>query len=43
MLGAAYSRVISAVNRRLVAETLALWVVAPVVAVALSYVLGRFV
>jgi phosphate/sulfate permease len=41
MLGAAYSRVISAVNRRLVTETISLWVVAPLVAFALAYALGR--
>jgi len=39
MLGAAYSRVFSAVNRRLVDETLGLWVVAPLVAFGLSFVL----
>jgi phosphate/sulfate permease len=36
MIGAALSRSISAVNVRLVSETLSLWVVAPVVAFALS-------
>ncbi len=41
MLGAAYSRAISAVNRRLVAETLSLWVVAPAVAFSLAYLIGR--
>jgi len=41
MLGAAYSRAISAVNGRLVAETLSLWVVAPLVASSLAFVLVR--
>ncbi len=39
ILGAAYSRVVSAVNRRLVGETLSLWVLAPLAAFALSYLL----
>jgi phosphate/sulfate permease len=43
MLGAAYSRVLSAVNKRLVAETLSLWVLAPIVSFALAYVVGRLV
>jgi len=42
MLGAAYSRVFSAVNRRLVGETLSLWVLAPLAAFGLSYVLAIF-
>jgi phosphate/sulfate permease len=42
MLGAAYSRVFSAVNRRLVGETLSLWLVAPLAAFGLSYVLAIF-
>jgi phosphate/sulfate permease len=42
MLGAAYSRAISAVNGRLVAETLALWVVAPLVAAGLAFILTGF-
>jgi len=42
MLGAAYSHVFSAVNRRLVGETLSLWVVAPLAAFGLSYVLAIF-
>jgi len=42
MLGAAYSRAISAVNGRLVAETLALWVVAPLVAAGLAFILAGF-
>ena len=40
MLGAAYSRAISAVNGRLVAETLALWVVAPVVAAGMAFIVA---
>jgi len=42
MLGAAYSRAVSAVNNRLVAETLATWVVAPVIAFAAAYVVTGF-
>jgi len=42
MLGAAYSRAISAVNGRLVAETLALWVVAPLVAAGLAFIVAGF-
>ena len=42
MLGAAYSRTFSAVNRSLVAETLALWLLAPITAFGLAYALGRF-
>ena len=42
MLGVAYSRVFSAVNGRLAGETLSLWVVAPLVAFALSYVLTSY-
>jgi phosphate/sulfate permease len=41
MLGAAYSRAISAVNGRLVTETLSLWVMAPLVASGLAFVLVR--
>jgi phosphate/sulfate permease len=41
MLGAAYSRAISAVNRRLVTETLSLWVLAPLAAAGLAYAVGR--
>jgi phosphate/sulfate permease len=43
MLGAAYSRAVSAVNNRLVAETLATWVVAPVIAFAAAYAVTSFV
>ncbi len=43
MLGAAYSRAISAVNRRLVAETLSLWVIAPAVAFSLSFLIEKLV
>ena len=39
MLGAAYSRVVAAVNRKLVNETLAMWVTAPLVAFVASYLL----
>ncbi|MDG6985662.1 MAG: inorganic phosphate transporter [Nitrososphaerota archaeon] len=39
MLGAAFTRHISIVNTRLVAETVSLWLVAPVVALGLSYLL----
>jgi phosphate/sulfate permease len=42
MLGAAYSRAVSSVNNRLVAETLATWVVAPMVAFAAAYVITGF-
>jgi phosphate/sulfate permease len=41
MPGVACSRAISAVNGRLVAETLSLWVVAPLVASSLAFVLVR--
>jgi len=43
MPGAAYSRAISAVNGSLVAETLSLWVVAPLVASSLAFVLVRLI
>lgn len=39
MLGAAYSRAISVMNKRLVGETLSLWVVAPLGAFGLAYLL----
>jgi len=39
MLGAAYSRIVSVVNRRLVSETLSLWLLAPLASFALSYFL----
>lgn len=39
MLGAAYSRIVSVVNRRLVGDTLSLWVAAPLVAFTSSYLL----
>jgi phosphate/sulfate permease len=39
MLGAAFTRHVSIVNTRLVAETVSLWVVAPVVALGLSFLL----
>lgn len=39
MLGAALSRNVAIVNKRLVTETVSLWVVAPVVAVAASFLL----
>ncbi len=38
MLGAAYSRVISAFNRGLVAETLGMWVLAPLASFGLAYI-----
>jgi PiT family inorganic phosphate transporter len=41
MIGAAYSRIVSAVNVRMVSETLSTWVVAPIVAFALSGLLVR--
>lgn len=40
MLGAAYSRAFSEVNRKLVNETLSLWVLAPLAAAGLAYVAG---
>ncbi len=43
MLGAAYSRIVSAVNRKLVSETLSMWVVAPLVAFAAAYAIVNFV
>ena len=43
MLGAAYSHIVSAVNRKLVGETLSMWVVAPLVAFAAAYMLVNFV
>lgn len=39
MLGVAFSRVASAFNRRLVGDTLSLWVVAPLVAFTFAYIL----
>ncbi|MDG6957085.1 MAG: inorganic phosphate transporter [Nitrososphaerota archaeon] len=39
MLGAAFSRNVTIVNTRLVAETVSLWVVAPVVALAAAFLL----
>lgn len=39
MLGAAFSRVVSAVNTKLVNETIAMWVTAPLVAFIASYLL----
>ena len=39
MLGAAYSHVFSAVNRRLVTETLSLWLFAPLVAFVITFFL----
>ncbi|MDG7007741.1 MAG: inorganic phosphate transporter [Nitrososphaerota archaeon] len=43
MLGAAYSRIVAAVNRKLVGETLSMWVVAPLVAFAAAYAVANFV
>ncbi len=43
MLGAAYSRVVSAFNRRLVAETLGMWVLAPFASFSLAYALAGLV
>ena len=42
MIGAAYSRASSSLNARLVSETVSMWVVAPIVAFALSYVLAAY-
>jgi inorganic phosphate transporter, PiT family len=39
MLGAAYTRAVTVLNRRLVGETVSLWVVAPIVAFVLGFVL----
>ena len=43
MLGAAYSRIVSAVNRKLVGETLSMRVVAPLVPFAAAYAVVNFV
>ncbi len=40
MLGAAFSRHIAIVNVKLVKETLSLWVVAPLVALVLAFILS---
>lgn len=40
MLGAAYTKQVTVLNRRLVGETLSLWVVAPVAAFVLAYMLA---
>jgi phosphate/sulfate permease len=37
MLGAAYSRLVSAINARLVGEAISLWVLAPLAAFGLAF------